>query len=487
MRPFRVFLVCVTAMIIQSIFSMECYSQERAENPKIWFAKAGESGDGSDFTKPVGSTSEIERISSENDIIYLLPSLKNLEGGIRLKSGQSLIGLLENGKQPILTNKDSTRNEGNGIILSNNNYIENLTIQATYASGIYGRNVSNNRMVSLTVDSANMGGTYTAQECLLGPCPHGGIVLLNESKASQNYISDVKVLNATAGGIASVASKGARVILTINNSQVIGGERLDINDVGVANISIGPGTESKLILNYAKVEGRASVHGRNIIPISMAGAINQTKIYNSYIGFSGQDGVVAVAGRVPASIELEIVASTIEHAAQMNVEGAILNLPAYDNSRVEETLIDISIRDSEILNAGKIEPFFDDSRNIWLGATDFAQQIDPTATDPYQKGTYRLLVENSTIAGGLNYGKGFGTERTPNNIALEQNSFDVKLINNRIYDNGDHALFISAPNVRIEHSNNCWRNSEEQVKGLIGFSEKIAPYSLGIEQFHICK
>lgn len=488
MKSFKVFAFCTVAMIAQLGCLFNSYAQQKNESPKIWFAQAGAIGDGSDIMNPLGSTTKLEQMATENDIIYLLPSSELLTGGLHLKKGQSLIGLTENGKHPTLTNKDNTRNEGIGLILSDSNYIQNLHIQSTHASGIYGYNVTNNRMVSLTVDSANIGKTYTSAILFSGPFPHGGIVLINEKRDAQNYISDVKVLNATAVGIINMASQGADAILTINNSQIVGGDRLAAFDCGVANISRDPGTESKLYLNNVKVEGRSSTAGRNIIPISLAGAFNQTKIYKSYVGVSGQDGVVAVVGLVPASIELDILESTIEDAAQMNVEGTILNLPAYDASRAEETLIDITIRDSKILNAGKVKGFQDDSSiNIWMGGTDFAQQIDPTAKDPYQEGTYRLLIENSTVSGAVNYGVGFGNERTTNNIALEKSSFDVTLKNNKIYDNGEHALFIASPNVRIEESNNCWRSSKKETDKLIGFSEKITSYPLGIKQFHICK
>ena len=71
----------------------------------------------------------------------------------------------------------------------------------------------------------------------------------------------------------------------------------------------------------------------------------------------GQDGVVAVAALVPATVEIEIRDSTIEKAGQMNIEGTILNVPPSDPARAHESIVSIDVKGSVIRDVGFVDGF----------------------------------------------------------------------------------------------------------------------------------
>lgn len=446
-------------VLILSILIATNISAQR--NSQIWFVKAGAKGDGSTVESPLGSTTILETVSGPSDLIILLPGEGPLDGGLALKKGQTLIGLPQAGQQPIITNTDTVRNDGNGLVLAGDNRIWNIRIEDTYASGIIGINVSGNRIEGVAVYGANQSGTFTA----VNPPPtenppHGGILFLNSPTglSVENYITNAEVIDATAVGIASVASVNTQSRLVIHNTRVEKGKELNRLDIGIVGVAGGPGAESHLEIDKCVVQGRTSLGGRNIMVFAANDAKATAVIERSTLGAVGQDGILATASFIPAEVSVDIRECLIENASQMNVEGTISNQMVIDPARAEDTKVSINIENSIIRNAGVGERFELDTLgitgNIWMGTTDMAQQIDPTSTAPFPPGSFQLTLRNCQVSEGKEYGIGFGNYRL--DLPPEKASFKVLLQGNKIMNNGPAEIMIAAPGTRIDARGNCW-------------------------------
>jgi hypothetical protein len=121
------------------------------------------------------------RTSGESDTIVLLASDDALAGGLALKTGQNLIGVSGSGHKPVITNEDSTRYGGCGIVLAGDNRVWNLRIENTHASGIYGLNTPTVHIDGVDVHGANRSESFieASYSTLPGPLPHGGMVFVH--------------------------------------------------------------------------------------------------------------------------------------------------------------------------------------------------------------------------------------------------------------------------------------------------------------------
>lgn len=440
-------------------------------NAQIWFVKAGAKGDGSTAESPLGSTTTLETVSGPSDLIIVLPGERSLEGGLALKKGQTLIGLPQAGQQPIITNTDTVRNDGNGLVLAGDNRIWNIRIENTYASGIIGTTVSGNRIEGVVVYGANQSGTFTTFYSPSGESPpHGGILFLNDRSdlSIENYIMDSEIVDATAVGVASIANRNSQSRLVIHNSRVEKGNSLGRLDIGIVCLAGGPGAESNLEIDKCVVQGRTSMGGRNITVFAAGDGRATAVVERSTLGAVGQDGVLATAHFIPAEVSVDIRECLIENAGQTNVEGTISNLAVSDPARVEDTKVSIRIENSIIRNAGigdRFEMDTLDTGNIWMGATDMAQQMDPTSTAPFPPGSYQLTLRNCQVNEGKDFGVGFGNTRS--DLSPEKASFEVLLQDNKIMNNGPAEIMIAAPGARIDARRNCWGTSEGLPKSRI--------------------
>lgn len=173
-----------------------------------WFVQAGAVGDGTSVRSPTGSVESLNRLSGEGDRIYLLPSDAALDGGIALKVGQRLIGLDREGRKPVITNSDSTRNQGCGVVLSIGSHVSNVRIEGTVASGIYGRNVAGVRIDRVDVHDANrlqlfIDATFPT---LPGRLPHGGMVFVHSDSPADVEVTLSTVTQTSGFGIVSITS-----------------------------------------------------------------------------------------------------------------------------------------------------------------------------------------------------------------------------------------------------------------------------------------
>jgi hypothetical protein len=96
-------------------------------------AEAAAGGDGS-RSRPFATLEQVEKALQPGDTIRVLPSTRPLDGGIRLKDNQRLIGdgdpvgkAAPAGARPRISNTTS-RHNGDGIRLADNNLVQNLHI-----------------------------------------------------------------------------------------------------------------------------------------------------------------------------------------------------------------------------------------------------------------------------------------------------------------------------------------------------------------------
>ncbi len=109
------------------------------------------------------------RTSGAGDTIFLLPSDSGFEGGLALKLGQSLIGLNQDGRKPVITNSDLKRNGGCGNVLADNTLVSNVRIEHAVASGICGSYASDVRIDGVDVHGANRSESYIEPKYLPSP------------------------------------------------------------------------------------------------------------------------------------------------------------------------------------------------------------------------------------------------------------------------------------------------------------------------------
>ncbi|KAA1426680.1 hypothetical protein [Nocardioides antri] len=115
--------------------------------PTTWFVRAGaSSGDGS-RAAPLGSLRAVERRSEAGDRIVVLPAARPLDGGIRLKPRQVLVG-------GWLTNT-TTRLDGDGVRLADGAQVRGVRITETRRGAVYGFDVSGVTVVGNDISGQN--------------------------------------------------------------------------------------------------------------------------------------------------------------------------------------------------------------------------------------------------------------------------------------------------------------------------------------------
>ena len=117
----------------------------RNSDKNRWFVRAGAAGEASGTRdRPFGSLAEIERCSPAGATITVLPApgvATPLDGGIRLKDRQKLLGQKATIGQPParLTNSTGT---GDGVTLAHGNEVAHLHIESPSGAAIFGDNVN---------------------------------------------------------------------------------------------------------------------------------------------------------------------------------------------------------------------------------------------------------------------------------------------------------------------------------------------------------
>lgn len=446
-----------TALVLLLLAAVLATKSAHSNPPAgIWFVKAGAAGDGTSLASPIGSSIVLERVSSAGDTIFLLPSDFRLEGGLALKAGQSLIGRTDAGHKPVITNSDLNRNAGRGIVLAINNSVSNVRIEDTFASGIYGFNISSIRIDGVDVHGANRSESFieATYPTLPGSLPHGGMVFVHSESPAEILVTSSLITNAAGFGIVSVTSDSARSSLTVSHTKVEGGSRIGFFDAGIAALVQGSAARVQLDVLDSQIWGRLSRSGRNVMVVASGGAHAVIRVERSLSGATGQDGIVAAVMQSPSEINLYVHDSIIEDAGQMNIEGTLVNLKSADPSRTNEGRVTIEIEGSTIRNAGEISGFEDVAANVWIGGSQFAGNRMPAV------GTYNVRITDSIVEGAGRSGLEFGNLSLLSEGRPEESEYEVVLRGNTIINNGEAEVMIYAPRARIDARGNCWGRPE---------------------------
>jgi hypothetical protein len=423
-----------------------------AKVPTSWFVQAGATGDGTSVEHPTGSLESIERRSAAGDSIFVLPSDAVLDGGIALKAGQRLVGIVKAGRKPVITNSDSTRHLGCGVLVANGSAVSNVRIEGTVASGIYGRNASGVRIDSVDVRGANRGQSFIEATfpTLPGRVPHGGMVFVHADASAEVTVTSSTVTETAGLGIASIASGLAHTRLTVRQTRVEGGTRMGFYDVGIATLVKDRTATTRLEISDAQVKGRLSRSGRNVMIAASGGGRADARIDRIHSGATGQDGIVGAVMQSPSEITIRINDSVVEGAGQMNVEGSLINLPPEADTRVNAGRVSIEIERTIIRHAGAVPGFEDVAANVWMGGSQFI------ATGPPAMGRYRLRITDSRIDSAGRAGLEFGSKRITAAGLTEASAFDVVVRGSSIEQNGEADVKLVARGVRIDARRNCW-------------------------------
>ncbi|WP_109506909.1 hypothetical protein [Nocardioides speluncae] len=128
----------------------------------VWYvaAHARAAGDGS-AQRPFDQLADAEHASRAGDVVYVLPSARMLDGGIRLKPRQTLVGgcpavrgLAATAKAARLTNT-TTRLAGDAVRLSDGATVRNLRITGARRGAVYGVDVTGVRVLGNDVSGHN--------------------------------------------------------------------------------------------------------------------------------------------------------------------------------------------------------------------------------------------------------------------------------------------------------------------------------------------
>jgi hypothetical protein len=137
---------------------------------RVWFvsASAAAKGNGSLF-HPFNSLGAVQSASAANDSIVVLPAPAGtppLDGGITLKTGQSLVGADplavfagDDDLAPRITNSSASNNGGNAVVLANNSVVANLVIQNSWTNGVVGTDVTGAKVFGNQISGTNQSCT----------------------------------------------------------------------------------------------------------------------------------------------------------------------------------------------------------------------------------------------------------------------------------------------------------------------------------------
>lgn len=130
-----------------------------------WYvdADATSAGKGT-LSAPFRTLAAVEAASRAGDTITVLPSARALDGGIRLKANQKLVGagpavtgLSGTAAAPRITNSTATRLDGDAVRLADGATVRNLRIEGAHRGAVYGSETSGVTVVGNDVSGHNAG------------------------------------------------------------------------------------------------------------------------------------------------------------------------------------------------------------------------------------------------------------------------------------------------------------------------------------------
>ena len=138
-------VLAVLAILLPTLVTAGHAEPARADGPTTWFVRAGAASGTGSQDAPLGSLIDVEQRSVAGDRIVVLPAVEPLDGGIRLKPRQVLVGrgALTSGtaRQPWLTNT-TDRLDGDAVRLADGAEVRGLRITDSRRGAVYGADVT---------------------------------------------------------------------------------------------------------------------------------------------------------------------------------------------------------------------------------------------------------------------------------------------------------------------------------------------------------
>lgn len=143
-------LICGTSAACAAVLALSTLVVWPADAAtRTWYVRAGAPAGNGSSAKPFRALSSVERASLAGDVIRILPSTSTLDGGIRLKPRQQLIGsgpavtsLGRTSPAPKITNTTRAWLSGDAVRLADGAVVSNLRIPGAFRGAVYGLNVS---------------------------------------------------------------------------------------------------------------------------------------------------------------------------------------------------------------------------------------------------------------------------------------------------------------------------------------------------------
>ncbi|GAB16541.1 hypothetical protein GOEFS_004_00560 [Gordonia effusa NBRC 100432] len=165
--------LCLAAMI--ALPGVAAGAPTPAAAPSVWHVKAGATAGGNGTVRaPFNSLAVVERVSKPGDTVIVDPAAQRtapLDGGIRLKRGQRLIGggssvlgASPTSALPRLTN--TTTGSGDAVTLADGVEVRNLVIERPHRSAIYGHDATD---VSITGNDVSQTNIRCHDGFIIGP------------------------------------------------------------------------------------------------------------------------------------------------------------------------------------------------------------------------------------------------------------------------------------------------------------------------------
>jgi hypothetical protein len=191
-----------------------------ASDAATWFVKAGARHPGKGtFFRPFSSLDQVEAASGPGDTIFVLASHGVLDGGIRLKDRQKLVGLSwpvvfadDDSARAKITNTSDARYDGDAIRLAANNLVANIHIDNAYRSAILGINaVAANLVGNLMTNIMAVHDLFAIEgpapsTCVPGNCvgewPNGYILFASQT----NHFGAITLVSCGPGARSAVTN-----------------------------------------------------------------------------------------------------------------------------------------------------------------------------------------------------------------------------------------------------------------------------------------
>ncbi len=145
-RPSRQRLFAAAVLVPVAIAASVPSLAPAKTKARKWFVLAGAKEGGKGTRKaPFDRLQTVEERSRPGDLIIVLSApraTRPLDGGIRLKAGQRLIGEHASGGAPRLANTGRSRLDGDAVRLADRTTVRGVEISAAARGGIYGDNVN---------------------------------------------------------------------------------------------------------------------------------------------------------------------------------------------------------------------------------------------------------------------------------------------------------------------------------------------------------